>query len=629
MIEDEPTLRLKRKATLMLTEVLKRANQILPQTICAKVQVLPQLLPGHPKMSTFDPGHIPTSTIYHLDSVNRTMTRSDAVPDPKDPDPTHEDPTCQLVTGSTGPASAAIAAGGGKHEPIKLSPALDEAQFRTAIMDTNVLNSHNHLKWDWDLIHAVVEGPLTNPKRLDEAIKGSKFMKRLMGFYRPFKYRFSIVNNTKPNQRYVRTGCALMRTLIQSPEGTKHLAENKLLRQMAECLAQVDRMSGLTSADPVLSKHRMVDTLTGGYFAFLGTLSSEPHGLQLMERWHMPNMFYHIVELRNRNDLIRALLGNMDYALDSHLRVILSKALTTGSKDLRMWATGLLKKYVVDRTTTSSVDWVIKLLVTQLYDPELSVCQVAVKILEEACIERDCLEYVVYCRPSLDHLGEIGAPLLLRFLSTSIGYQYLHGLDYVTQEMDDWFLGRNDAYVGLVEATLARAYYDQRRRITPQQEDVIAEVLPAFLPPHFYRELARTADGCELLENAGHFDEFVLQIRNFRHDEDDPEVLLKVKGCLWAVGNLGSMELSAPFLQESAVVKDIAKIAETASVLSMRGTAFLVLGLISRSEHGLELLFQAGWVAAVDASGVSLGWPIPADLSKLCSVSYFPLLLCL
>ena len=26
------------------------------------------------------------------------------------------------------------------------------------------------------------------------------------------------------------------------------------------------------------------------------------------------------------------------------------------------------------------------------------------------------------------------------FLSTSIGYQYLDGLDYITQEMDDWFL---------------------------------------------------------------------------------------------------------------------------------------------------------------------------------------------
>ena len=30
-----------------------------------------------------------------------------------------------------------------------------------------------------------------------------------------------------------------------------------------------------------------------------------------------------------------------------------------------------------------------------------------------------------------------------RFLSTSLGYKYLDGLDYITQEMDDWFLVRS------------------------------------------------------------------------------------------------------------------------------------------------------------------------------------------
>ncbi|KAL1953204.1 hypothetical protein VTO42DRAFT_3410 [Malbranchea cinnamomea] len=626
LVEDEKDLPLKRKATLMLTEVLKRANHSLPQSMCAKLQVLPQLIRS--KKDTFDIGHVSTSTIYQIDSINRTMMRTDAIPLTKGPDVSHTDPTSFLSAGGAAAVSspAVVSGSGGSNlEQTKLSPTMDEAQFRTAIMDTNVLNSSNFLKWNWDLIHAIVEGPLTNPKRLDEAIKGSKFMKRLMGFYRPFKYRFSTVRNTKPNQRYVRTGCALIRTLLQSPEGTKHLAENKLLRQIAECLAQVDRMSGLTSEEPVFSQQRVADTLCGGYFALLGTLSREPHGLQMMERWHMPNMFYHIVELKDRNDLIMTLLGNMDYTLESHLRIILSKALTTGSKEIRIFATGLLKKYVVGRTAPGApVDWVIKLLVTQLYDPDVSVCQVAVKILEEACIERDCLEYVVRCRPSLDHLGEIGAPLLLRFLSTSIGYKYLHGLDYITQEMDDWFLGRNDAYVGLVEATLSRAYADQRRPSSPQHDEGVDTRSLALLPPHFYRELARTTEGCQLLEQSGHFEEFASTIRNFRVEEDDPEVLLKVKGCLWAVGNLGSMELGAPFLEESEIVKDIVRIAENAAVLTMRGTAFFVLGLISRSEHGLELVFEAGWVTAVDDRGRSLGWCIPADPSRLCSAPFTP-----
>ncbi|EGC48558.1 sterility protein Ste20 [Histoplasma capsulatum var. duboisii H88] len=614
LIEDEPDLSLKRKGTLLLTEVLKLAHHSLPQSMSAKLQVLPQLLPCSTPRDT-ETYHVSTSTVYQMESINRTLTRSDGMQSSRGKYTVHTDISASLLTTEQG--------------KTKLSASMDEGQFRTAVLDTHVLSSVNFTKWKWDLIHNIIEGPLTNPKRLDEAIRGSKFMKRLMGFYRPFKSRFSMIRNTKPNQRYVRTGCALMRTLLQTPEGTKYLAENKLLRQIAECLAQVDRMSGLTSSSPVFSRNNMSETLSGGYFALLGVLSSEPSGLQMMERWHMHNMFYHIIELKDRNDLIQTLLGNMDFSLESHLRIILSKALTTGSKDIRIFATKLLRKYVVGSVSfpapmvdIGNGEWVVKLLVTQLYDPEVAVCQVAVKILEEACNQRSCLEYVVKCRPSLDHLGEIGAPLLLRFLSTSVGYHYLDGLDYITQEMDDWFLGRNDAYVGLVEASLTRAYVDQPRRNSFAFDDIVEMQDIGLVPPHFYRELARTHEGCKLLEQSGHFNEFAHTIRDFRLDEEDPEVLLKVKGCLWAVGNVGSMDLSAPFLEETEIVGAIGKIAENAGVMTMRGTAFFVLGLISRSLHGMEMLLEAGWDAAVDQKGRSLGSCIPVQLSRLYSVSF-------
>ena len=89
--------------------------------------------------------------------------------------------------------------------------------------------------------------------------------------------------------------------------------------------------------------------------------------------------------------------------------------------------------------SNETAEWAIRLLITQLYDPDVEVCETAVRILEEACNTTHSLEYVVKCRPALDHLGEIGAPLLLRFLSTSVGYHYLNELDYIHREMDDWF----------------------------------------------------------------------------------------------------------------------------------------------------------------------------------------------
>ena len=607
----EEDLALKRKATLLLTEVLKLANHSLPGRISSELQALPDLVTQlHEK--PFEDRALTASLIYQIESINRTLNRS------------------ARPSGFSAKqnASGEILVGTQAVDRTKYSPLMDGEQFRQAMADTQIPSHSQYIKWKWDLIHSLVEGPLTNAKRLEEAIKSTKFMKRLVGFYRPFKYRFSIIRNTKPNQRYVRTGCALIHTLTQTTLGIQYLAENKLLPQIAECLAQVDRFSGLTSTSPLFDRHQMAETLSGGYFALLGALSQSTNGILIMERWHMVNMFYHIIDLKDRNDLIRALLGNMDYTLDSHLRVMLSQSLTSGSKEIRLFSTKLLRRYAVDSVASqSSVSrvpephWPLRLLLTQLYDPDVEVCEVAVKILEEACNRRSCLEYVVKCRPSLDHLGEIGAPLLLRFLSTSVGYHYLHGLDYISQEMDDWFLGRNDTYVTLVEASLSRAYIDQASQKGTFSDDLEDINGIGLLPPHFYRELARTEEGCRLLRQSGHFYDFASCVRDYKMDEEDLEALTKAKGCLWAIGNVGSMELGSPFLEESEIVGTIVNIAEHAEVISMRGTACFVLGLLSRSTHGYEMLRENGWDTAVNSHGQSLGLCMPNDLDRLCSVS--------
>lgn len=94
-------------------------------------------------------------------------------------------------------------------------------------------------------------------------------------------------------------------------------------------------------------------------------------------------------------------------------------------QDIRIFSTNLLRPYVTNvarpfsSAATAQVapgpsQWAVCLLITQLYDPEVEVCETAVRILEEACNRRECLEFVVKCCPALDHLGEIGAPLLLR-----------------------------------------------------------------------------------------------------------------------------------------------------------------------------------------------------------------------
>lgn len=607
---DAPNDSLKRRTSLVVAEVLKKASELLPTSWGAELQAMPGLVHTALRFDS-EERYRALATVYQVDKVNLRLWRSD--PSTTANSRTHDD------------LDGARARSGSK---TQASADMDEVQFRAKMLETGVLNTINYIKWDWSLILELIEGPLKSPKLLYEATEKCKFVHRLLKFLRPFQFRFSDASNTKANQRYVRMACALAKTLLQTHDGANYLINNKSIRQLAECLAQLDSASGITSKNPMFSPDRLSETLVGGYFAMLGVMCSDSKGLQILERWHIINMFYHIVELKNRDDLIRCLLSSLDYSLDSHPRIILSKAMVAGSKQMRIMATRILRKYAIETIEPyvlggCAAEWAIKLLVSQLYDPEIEVCEVAIKILEEACNDITSLEYVVKCRPALDHLGEIGAPLLLRFLSTSVGYHYLDGLDYITREMDDWFLGRNDTYVTVVEASLARALSDVHDKPQSTLDDTLGPQDYGFVPPHFYRELTRTAEGCELLKAKGHFEEFTATIQDFAMEEDDPETILKVKGCLWAVGNVGSMELGAPFLEHTDVVKYIVQIAVESQVMTFRGTAFFVLGLISRSLHGQEILAEHGWDGTVNVMGESLGYVLPLDFEKLFSLQPF------
>lgn len=55
------------------------------------------------------------------------------------------------------------------------------------------------------------------------------------------------------------------------------------------------------------------------------------------------------------------------------------------------------------------------------------------------------------------------------------------------------------------------------------------------VPPHFFGEMAKTEFGCQILHERGHFSEFALFIRQHGHENEDPELILKLKSILWTV----------------------------------------------------------------------------------------------
>ena len=59
------------------------------------------------------------------------------------------------------------------------------------------MTTKDHTKWNFETLQAVIEGPLLNPKRLEEAIKVSRFVRRLMSFFLPFNHRFADIKRAR------------------------------------------------------------------------------------------------------------------------------------------------------------------------------------------------------------------------------------------------------------------------------------------------------------------------------------------------------------------------------------------------------------------------------------------------
>ncbi|KAJ7675763.1 Rapamycin-insensitive companion of mTOR, N-term-domain-containing protein [Mycena polygramma] len=607
MEESTSGTNLSRKATLLMAEVLQMANRVLPLSIAAHIQTIPRIF----SMAS-DYGHgenriVGTSAMSAIDSFNRNQTRLEP----------------NAVKGSSRPransAEDAIRRGQRQIEQVKLkiNMQMDDKTFQSSLLETQVMLTKDHTVWKFDLLQELIDGPLLNPKRLEEAIKVSRFIRRLLSFFHPFGsgMKFCDLPRTKANHRWVKLGCSLLTTLTASPDGVRYLStEDPFLAQIVKSFAQLDPSNAVPDLDPIFSKRRVSGHLTYGYLVMLGTLSKTKEGIDLLQKFKIFTAFYHLSELKDREDLVKGIIENLDYNIDGHSRIVLSKTLTSSYPHIRLYATRHLGDLIRQSATANA--WTLRLLLTQLYDPEPEVCELAVTYLRDACESKDILQLVVEMQPTMDHLGEIGHPLLLKFISTPVGFRYLYDIGYINQEMDTWFHERNIYYVVQVEVFLAKVFSSSG--MADNEEDALA--FEGTVPPHFYGEMAKTDLGCQILQEKNHFAEFAEFIRLHSNESDDTELILKLKSILWAVGNIGATEGGLPFLEEEEIIPTVLDIAQNSPIPSVRGTCFFVLGLISSTSQGAEILDDYRWEATLSPLGLPTGLCIPVDLDMFISI---------
>lgn len=169
-------------------------------------------------------------------------------------------------------------------------------------------------------------------------------------------------------------------------------------------------------------------------------------------------------------------------------------------------------------------------------------------------------------------------------------------------ELNRWQCVFNYRYVKLVEDVLNNSLtYHQKGedgkygrridRINPMTKN-------SYLPPHLYGQLALHQEGIEIILSRQLMEPIYRILRNPPEDLNYSEVsVLKFKAALWIVGHVGLSESGYQVLENSRdLIRLITEIAKTASVLSLRGTAFYVLGLLGSTEEGAEEMKEHGWI---------------------------------
>ncbi|KAJ8401565.1 hypothetical protein AAFF_G00378820 [Aldrovandia affinis] len=492
------------------------------------------------------------------------------------------------------------------HKDIYVIKDTEEALMMN-LRDSHILNHKHNLEWNWILIATILKWPnVTLRNNKDEQIH--KFVRRLLYFYKPSSKLFASLelDHNKARQLTV-VGCQFIEFLLESDEDGQAYLED-LVKDMVQWLSS---SSGL-KPDRSLQSNGLLNTLSQHYFLFLGTLSAHPHGVKMLEKCSVFQCLLNLCSLKNQDHLLKLTVSTLDYSRDGLARVILSKILTASTDNCRLYATKHLRVLLRANVEFFS-NWGIELLVTQLHDHNKAISMEALDILDEACEDKANLHALIQMKPALSHLGDKGVLLLLRFLSIPKGFSYLNERGYVSKQLEKWQKEYNLKYVDLIEEQLNEALTTYRKPVDGdnyvRRSNQRLQRPNVYLPVHLYGQLVHDKTGCHLLETQNVVPDLSYTVRSPMLDKW--EGIKQLKAALWALGNIGSSNWGLNLLQEENVVPDIMALAQHCEVLSIRGTSLYVLGLISKTKQGCELLKQQGW-DAVRHSRRQL-WPVVPD----------------
>ncbi|KAJ1971169.1 hypothetical protein H4R35_005426, partial [Dimargaris xerosporica] len=567
----------------------------------------------------------------------------------------------------------------------RLTYQFDQVEAQSLINESRVLgsSSSNHaatniggespsdpLAWNWDVIDELLTGPFTNTQSLDDALTNTAFFSTLLHFYDPNQGTFRQLPRTKPNLRYVKTGCTMLSTLLATSEGAKWLRSQDFLPTVRNHLEALTPMSAVDMGSPedsIFSRNQLRSTLSCGYLKLLQILGQTPRGNRLLEHFGFYHLFYFLAQMRSQDEVIKGILTHMDYQAHGHPRVILAQIMTTANKLLRLFATRYLGQ-VLAYTVPDFHTWGIELLLRQVYDPALDVQKLALALLLDLCDDVRNLESLIAHRPNFAHLGESWMQLQLKFVGVPTGFDYLQSMavptaplsavrdddlsharhptpqaGLVTRMAEHWFHHDNKTYASRLETEhfqfltgnelfLSESDYEYEHRspfsmgldtglfeLEPPPDDPHGFAVPL----HFFGQLIKTAAGRQLIEEQNYLDKFVEKLVGSSMDFQEAQELLDFKAVLWALAHMGADETGAVLLESRNVIDAVISIFNKTQICTLKGTCLYALSMMAMSSVGANTLLDYGWMPVRMTHARSKVYFVPPNLVTALRVDHW------
>ncbi|KAL6932807.1 hypothetical protein ACO0R3_001891 [Hanseniaspora guilliermondii] len=534
---------------------------------------------------------------------------------------------------------------------VDLIKKVDDVSFRNLIERTGVLHFKNYSQWDWSLLLVICRGMLKTNRRIDELNRNTKFIRRLIVFFRPYRFRFSgvpIVDVKNPDL-IVDVGCSFFRALCETESGLKIFKDD--LKFFPQIINSFYKLFEGIHDENVLVMKSLRNTMSSGYVKLLCSLTLSYNGVSLLNKWNIFSIIYKLFSFKTEEYeyLLCLFLREISLWKSPHSLLILKKAMLCESSVVKRFATdmigyhlGILKKpdlpfkinnmyrnelnsvderthvNIVSSLTMDQETELLNMLIRQLYDIMPTVVAAADKILyfyslnlynnpislTKHGFKRDISILVNLIEPMIDQLIMLHSPLLYLALTTKDGFELLKNKGYLNNERNKWLTMKNYEYANLMKQMF----------IGSLRYDSFDE-----MPVHLYKTLASSESGLRYIAANGDFVNFKNKINDFVKNLESSDVynarnIMEIEGAVWCVGLIGSTDLGIDLIESTDVISNLITISMKAKNLSLKFTCLFALGFISSTNTGIELIDSFNWTCSVDFNGKPRGVCVPNDI---------------